>query len=189
MKKVRFLSVLVLVGILTTSCATTAFIAPSTKGLSLEEAEKVLNTPKKINAWLVQNMSWYKSGLWRTPEEIYESRSGSCIHWANLAAYLLDRNGYEAEVLYYRYRSISRGRTSGHALCVYKKDGKWWTCGDSNGRGVSIPSSTGPFKTLRDVAVWSAGDYGLRCKKCYSITLRRHFKKLSEIAAETTQPK
>ena len=182
MKKIKFLSVLTLVGFLVISCATTTFIAPNTKGLGFEEAVKVLNTPEKVNAWLVQNMTWYRSGLWRPPKEVYESKSGSCIHWANLAAYLLDRNGYEAEVLFYRYKSVGVGGISGHALCVYKKDGKWWTCADSRGRNsYGVPYSTGPFKTLRDVAVWSAGDKGLRCEKCYTITLRRHFKKLSEL--------
>lgn len=194
MKNLKLLSALALVGLLVISCSTMdKYRAPDTKGLTLEEAVSVLNTPEKINAWIDRNMTWYRSGSFRIPEEIFESKRGSCIHYANVAAFLLDRNGYEVEVLYVRYMSVSTGGISAHAVCVYKKDGKWWTCGDSRGRHAGRYSNyryayytAGPFKTLEDAARWTAGDHGV---KYYSTKTHRTFEKLSEMAAKETQPK
>ncbi len=168
MKKVKLLSVLVLGGLLVMSCATTyTLVAPNTKGLSFDEAVKVLNTPEKINAWMVRNLAWVnrRSGrTWKRPVEMYQQRQGCCVEWANLAAYLLDYNGYEARVVFGRYSPGHPTPFSGHAVCAYKKDGKWYVAGDSRGRmssPVNFGIGAGPFKDLKRVAEYVTTPYGL----------------------------
>jgi len=168
MKKGKLLSVLALVGLLVMSCATTSsFVVPNTKGLSFDEAVKVLNTPEKINAWMLRNLAWkIRSRAWYSPEQMYEKRIGSCIGWANLAAYLLDHNGYEVKVVFGRYASPRLTMsTSGHAVCAYKKDGKWHVAGDSRGmmgfQHGSFGLGAGPFKDLKGVAEYATTPYGL----------------------------
>jgi hypothetical protein len=169
MKNIKFLSVLALVGFLGISCSTTSKYRPlDTKGLSFDEAIKALNTPEKINAWMLRNLAWVnrRSGrTWKRPVEMYQQRQGCCVKWANLAAYLLDHNGYEVRVVFGRYPPGHPGPLSGHAVCAYKKDGKWYVAGDSRGRmgfqHGSFGLGGGPFKDLKGVAEYVTFPYGL----------------------------
>ncbi|MHA2316062.1 MAG: hypothetical protein ACXACF_12470 [Candidatus Hermodarchaeia archaeon] len=161
MKNVRLLSVLALVGLLVVSCA---HIAPSTRGLTFEEAVLVLNTPEKISAWMESNLRWFRGSVYRHPRVTYETKAGSCIHWSNFAAYLLDKHGYEVEVVWAEYFKAGPEGIPGHTVGAYKKNGKWWVIGDSRahiGRAEYLPSRIGPFSTLKQVAEYATEPYGL----------------------------
>lgn len=166
MKNQKLFLVLALVSLLVISCSTMSnCIAPNTKGLSFDEAVKVLNTPEKINAWMLRNLRWHLGKRWHAPRELYEEKLGNCICWANFAAYLLDRNGYEAEVVFGFYSDPpSKIWWSDHAVGVYKKDGKWFVVGDSRGRmggSADFNISAGSFKNLEKVAEYAVSPYEL----------------------------
>lgn len=168
MKNVKLLSFLVLVGLLAVSCSTMSnYKALDTKSLSFDEAVKVLDTPEKINVWMLRNLGWkIRRGHRYSPEKLYEKRVGSCIDWSMFAACILDRHGYETEVIYGRYASPPSGAlTFGHAVAAYKKNGKWYVAGDSRGR-LGAPGSfgvgAGPFDNFTQIAAHATMPYGLR---------------------------
>ena len=166
MRRVRVFSVLFLLSLSAVSCSTVAkYKVPDTKGLSFNEAVALFNTPEKVNGWLARNFKWaaVAGSTFITPQEVFKTKRGTCITAANFAAYCLDRAGYEVEVVIatsnkeFRSRRWDGEPVASHAVCAYKKNGRWRVAGDT--RGQTSPRrfswGAGPFRSLKEVAEYA----------------------------------
>lgn len=171
--------ILYLIGILVVACTAISQFTVEQKA-EFEQAMAQLNTPEKVNEWLVKNFIFDRElylkhmerpGPWlsknydllRLPIEIYYGKKGICHEAANFAGYALHKAGYEIKIVNGRKNFPSKWYTGetfwNRSVCAFKRDGKWWVCGwlflgsDRLVRNY-IP---GPFDNLKEVASYAVG--------------------------------
>jgi hypothetical protein len=124
-----------------------------------------LNTPEKVDDWLLKNFSYDRHELvrrWTTrwtsweelrlygidhPIEVYYKRKGVCDEAANFACYALNKAGYKVHTVTAFRQYPAKGPRDIHTVCAVKVNGKWWISGDTNGF-----NTRGPFTKLKDLA-------------------------------------
>ena len=126
-----------------------------------DKAIAELNTPEKINLWLVYNFTYdmalyfttsnlkiTEQSIWNTyikwPIETYFDKKGVCHDAANFAGYALTKAGYKVQIV-----TAKNDLGEIHTVCAFRRDGKWWICGDTR-FFLWIP---GPFKSIQEVAI------------------------------------
>jgi len=151
---------ILLIAALLLACTAISKFTPEQRA-EFEKAIAELNTPEKINVWLVKNFTYdldlyfretnlnvTEQSFWndyiKWPIETYFNRKGVCHDAANLAGYALTKAGYEVKIVTARndLREI-------HTVCAFRRDGKWWICGDTR-FFLWIP---GPFNSIKEVAI------------------------------------
>lgn len=180
--------VLFLISILLSCSAASKFTVDQKS--EFEQVMAQLNTPEKVNDWLVKNFYFdYElqkslSGVKRTerefwrdciqlPIETYYSRRGVCYDAANFAACALSKAGYKVVTLMVKTHKPSQYGSTGHTVCAFYRDEKWWVCADTRLSGV-IDKIAGPFNDLEEAAVYACGYSGGRDNyKGYDISQRR----------------
>lgn len=103
----------------------------------LVQVEKLF-TPQAISNWMMDNVE-YKIDLevhdmeeyWQTPLETLHLKTGDCEDYAFLSQELLNQIGIKAKVLIMVSMNRETGEPSGHAVCVFKWQWRWWVfdCG------------------------------------------------------------
>lgn len=143
------------------SCATFSKFTPE-QHAEFERTMASLNTPEKVNEWLLRNFTYdydlYYRGkysrvteqtFWndyiKWPIETYFDKKGVCYDAANLAGYALTKAGYEVKIVTARDKFRHP-----HTVCAFKRDGKWWICGDTR----NFYSIAGPFNSIKEVALY-----------------------------------
>jgi hypothetical protein len=126
-----------------------------------DKAIAELNTPEKINLWLVYNFTYdmalyfttsnlkiTEQSIWNTyikwPIETYFDKKGVCHDAANFAGYALTKAGYKVQIV-----TAKNDLGEIHTVCAFRRDGKWWICGDTR-FFLWIP---GPFNSIQEVAI------------------------------------
>lgn len=184
----KFFFMLAFIGILAASCnAVSKYRVPDLEGLEFEEAMARLNTPEKVNAWLVKNFTydWKKAnkiigihmGQWdfwtnviKYPSQTYHDKKGVCHDAANLAGYALHKAGYKVKIVTAKFRGTSAKGFEGHTVCAFERKGKWWVIGDTRGRNGRVKEYIeGPFRSIKDVAMYASGD----CLKTFHTNCRK----------------
>ena len=178
----------VLIVTLTTSCAAVSQYTADQQN-EFEQVMAQLNTPEKINDWLVENFvyDWWllisiagirfsedklQRSVIKYPIGTYYDKKGLCHDAANLAGYSLKKAGYTVEIVTAIRNAPLNIFPRSHTLCAFERDGKWWAIGDTRGKMSSVRKEiVGPFDTIREVANYAVGG-NLRE---YRFTRRRGF--------------
>ena len=118
----KSLSIILLLLFMLVGCGSTArgtgTITQVSPKLTWGEALALSDTPQKVAEWMMYNISYAKDV---TPEDVnkpalktVEDGTGDCEDYAILAKYMLDRHGYNTEVLF----TFPEEGGTGHAVCV-----------------------------------------------------------------------
>lgn len=103
-----------------TKCVTAESYTATSEQTSYSTTVTNLNTPQKIFDWMLLNLHYMpdqtKSDEFRSAELTYELRYGDCDDYANFASTILQKHGYQVEIL-----SIFN-QTQGHAVCVWQEN-------------------------------------------------------------------
>ena len=78
-----------------------------------------LDTPEKLSKFMESYFHYkYHSGcLAYSPEEFFELRGGDCKDYAVFSSYILNKHGYNAKMLAFRFSK--NGKTDGHVITVF----------------------------------------------------------------------
>jgi hypothetical protein len=117
-------------------------LTPTATAATLSEAVQHLDTPEKLSAFLLENITFTEHGgcLSYWPDIFYKKREGNCKDYSTFASYVLAQHGYCARrIVYTFYRN---GVRLGHEVAAYEVDGQTWIM--SNGL------ISGPFDSLNE---------------------------------------
>lgn len=119
-----------------TDCVSEEWLAKNEiKTDKFEETVSGLDTPKKLVEYMEENFDHWKnreditSHEYRPylPEEFFRVEVGTCSNFAIFASYVLDQQGYEVDMLYYRAASLSdedvgyvHGETFPHTITIFQ---------------------------------------------------------------------
>jgi len=167
--------VLFLINILLVCVATAAKFTAEQK-TEFEQMTAQLDTPEKVNEWLQENFVYdhelfnklvgaklKEQDFWqywiKWPIETYFDRKGVCHDAANLAGYALKKAGYKIEIVSAKRVTATKSGSMWHTVCAFKRDGKWWVCGDTRPRKSmdekGVRNIDRPFDSIREVAEYT----------------------------------
>ena len=95
------------------------------KSDNFTETVALLDTPEKLVDFMNKNFSYeYHEGHISYPvEEFFHIRKGDCKDFVTFSSYILEQQGYEAKIVFFRH--IKDGTEGGHAVTLFRdKDGK-----------------------------------------------------------------
>ena len=171
-KLLKIVVVFFLINILLVCTAVAAKFTAEQK-TEFEQAIVQLDTPEKVNAWLLENFTYdrdlfsklvglrmKKQDFWqyyiKYPIETFYDKKGVCHDAANLAGYALKKVGYNVEIVTARRITATKSGSMFHTVCAVKRDGKWWVLGDTRGKGGRVKEEiTGPFENIKEVAEYT----------------------------------
>jgi hypothetical protein len=154
-----------------------------------EQATAQLDTPEKINDWLVKNFvyDWWllisiagirfsedklQCSVIKYPIRTYYDKKGLCHDAANLAGYSLQKAGYKIEIVTAIRNTPFKIFPRSHTLCAFERAGKWWVIGDTRGKMSSVRKEiAGPFDSIKEVANYAVDGNSRE----YRLTRRRGF--------------
>jgi hypothetical protein len=142
------------------SCANNSLSLPDPRKVPFDGAVAQLNTPEKVNTWLVKYFKYdyvklkrnVKAGYFEIdpPQKTYSTRKGVCRDAANFASYCLFKAGYEVSLLRVIFQRRTPSGANGHFICVYKNNGKWWIIADA--APYPVRHIQGPYDTIEKAA-------------------------------------
>jgi len=137
--------------------ATNIFTANPT---TIKEAAEVCQIPQHVGSWVKYWITYTSDGAnkdrWQSAEETFRTRKGDCEDYAILAIELLKELGVKGQLMHFTFY---KGKNyHGHAICVFKENGKYNFIGTSGYNNVQV-------NTLKEVGIKSMQRY---CKhsKC-----------------------
>jgi hypothetical protein len=187
-RQFNFIIILALIVILAVSCAATSKYTADQEN-EFERMMVQLNTPQKINDWLVENFvyDWWllirivgirfsedmlQRSVIKYPIGTYHDKKGLCHDAANLVGYALKKAGYKVQIVTAIGNTSYKIFARSHTLCAFESDGKWWVIGDTRGKMSSVRKEiVGPFDNIKEVANYAV-DGNLRE---YHFTRRKGF--------------
>jgi hypothetical protein len=121
-----------------------ATAAPSEQYATIDELAAAKKTPEALGAWMMQNITYLIPSppdmtKWKylSPNEVFSSRQGDCIHQSAFEKEVLTKNGYTCKLLF-----IQRTDKPDHAVCYWPDgNGKLWYLENAwaNHRGIQGP--------------------------------------------------
>jgi hypothetical protein len=187
-RQFNFFIILALIVTLVASCAAPSKYTADQKN-EFEQVTAQLNTPQKINDWLVENFvyDWWllisivgikfsegklQRSVIKYPIGTYHDKKGLCHDAANLVGYTLKKAGYKVEIVTAIRNTPFKIFPRSHTLCAFESDGKWWVLGDTRGKMSSVRREiVGPFDSIKEVANYAV-DGNVRE---YRLTRRKGF--------------
>jgi len=131
----------------------------SDKWDKFEEVVDRLNSPVLLCVWWGGNVDYFCDNKISPPEIVFRRKTAECADAAVFAAYVLEKNGFDAKIVDMWFTTISEGNINylGHATCCVKLKDKLYS--------VDQGRIYGPFKTYEDIANYYKGSiaeyYGL----------------------------
>ena len=126
---------------------------------TLQQAVEYLDTPEKISDFLINEVQFvfHDGCISFSPDVFFKKQRGDCKDYATFASYVLDQNGYEAEIVTFTWYDQS-GNRNGHVVVIYtEKDGTQYYM--SNGEIVSQVTSVDNLLVLEKARI-NAGSIG-----------------------------
>ena len=114
------------------------------KWTNFDEVTDRLNSPTLVFRYILLNIAYdAEHNMLLTPYQVFKYKIGHCHEQSLLAAYCLEKAGYDAVLV----RAWSPTWTSGHTVVAYHDDGKLYKLDTSRGLGIR-----GPFKSYAEIA-------------------------------------
>lgn len=103
-----------------------------------------LDTPEKLSKFMESYFHYkYHSGcVAYSPEEFFELREGDCKDYAVFSSYILNKHGYNAEMLAFRFSK--NGETDGHVITIF-------TAENGKLRYISFAKIYGDFSSIDEI--------------------------------------
>lgn len=122
----------------------------SWKSMSFSDAVAALDTPEKVSASLLVNLtaeSHYSTDpaatfFILTPQQVYEQGRGACNEFSVFACYVLLQHGYDANIFIIK---VASNPERNHAVCLYRVNNQLYT--------INNGSIKGPFANFESIAL------------------------------------
>jgi hypothetical protein len=121
--------------------------SPTATAANLAEAVQHLDTPEKLSAFLLDEITYSAHGgcLSYWPDVFYQKREGNCKDYSTFASYVLAQHGYDARrVVFFYYQG---GVKYAHEVAAYEIGAETWIMSNGNIRGP-FGSINGYFDSL-----------------------------------------
>ena len=93
-----------------------------------------LDTPAKICEYMKENFEYEYHMLGTDPYTLWKTRKGDCSDLAKFAGFIANYHGYET----YKINIYFKNALVGHALAVYKENGKYTYSSNKNYHPIGV---------------------------------------------------